>query len=229
MYPIITVDGPSGAGKGTLCASLSNLLNFHVLDSGALYRILGLFAHNANLLAEDPPDEQSLADLAQMLDIFFDFEPDGAQLILVNGENVTDSIRTETVGGYASVVAQFPAVREALFELQKSFAKDPGLVADGRDMGTVIFPDATLKIFLTASAQKRAQRRVKQLQDMNKSANIAPILAEIEARDLRDKQRKSSPLKPADDAMVIDSSDMTAEQVLDKVLAYCIEKGLYQG
>lgn len=218
MAVVITVDGPSGSGKGTLCANLSRELGFHVLDSGALYRIVGLVAHGKGML--DAPDEQALADLVDDIEIVFSFDADNKQQVMVNGEDVTHEIRTETVGGYASVVAQFPAVRAALLEEQREFAKAPGLIADGRDMGTVVFPEADLKIFLTASAQKRAQRRVKQLQEMGKPARMSAILAEIEARDARDTQRASSPLLPADDAISLDSSEMGIDDVIATVLSH---------
>lgn len=218
MTKVITVDGPSGSGKGTLCANLSRKLGFHVLDSGALYRILGLVAAEKGLLTS--PDEQTLADLVDDIDIEFHFDHDNRQKVMVNGKNVTNEIRTETVGGYASVVAQYPAVRAALLEEQRGFAKSPGLIADGRDMGTTVFPNADLKIFLTASAKERAQRRVKQLQEMGKPANMPRILAEIEARDARDTQRSSSPLVPADDAITLDSSTMSIDDVIDKVLSH---------
>lgn len=229
--PIITVDGPSGSGKGTLCARLADTLGFHVLDSGALYRILGLCAYEQGLVGNDiefASDrlEQALATLAGSLDICFEFDSAGKQQVLVNTKNVTTQIRTETVGGYASVVAQFPAVRQALLQLQKDFAKAPGLIADGRDMGTAVFPNAALKIFLTASAEKRAKRRVKQLQDMGKSASMATILVDIQARDARDANRAASPLLAADDAIALDSSALTANEVYACVLAHCEQKGL---
>lgn len=224
MVKIITVDGPSGSGKGTLCARLADELGFHLLDSGALYRILGLVANeqgyvgNHNELAYDNL-ESILSNIAQTIDITFDFDNNGQQLVIANGKDVSKMIRTEEVGGYASVVAQFPKVRSDLLQLQKDFAKAPGLIADGRDMGTVVFPNAYLKVFLTASAEKRAQRRVKQLQDMGKSASMHTILAEIQARDERDANRSASPTKPADDAIVLDSSQMTAAEVYDAVMA----------
>lgn len=222
---IITVDGPSGSGKGTLCARLANKLGYHVLDSGALYRILGLAAQRKGMLS-GALDEAALAALAISLDIRFDFDVAGNKTIIVNGEDVTNHIRTETVGGYASQVASLPKVRSALFELQRSFAKSPGLIADGRDMGTVVFPEADLKLFLTASSTERAKRRVAQLEQMGKTADYASILADIQARDARDTGRAVAPLKPADDAIVLDSSQLNIDQVTEKALVACQQAGL---
>ncbi len=227
FLPIITIDGPSGAGKGTITAKLANHLGYQLLDSGALYRIVGLMASQANLLIE-PLDENQLAHLTQSLDIQFlpSQKATGHVTVLVNGNDVSHDIRTEQVGEYASKVAVFPKVRNALLTLQKNMASDKGLIADGRDMGTVVFPQATVKVFLTASAQARANRRVKQLQQAGKTANYDEILTQIIARDERDSKRNVAPSKPADDAIVIDSSTLTIDEVFQHILQLCQDKSL---
>ncbi|QDK98059.1 (d)CMP kinase [Acinetobacter tandoii] len=221
---IITIDGPSGSGKGTLAAKLAGHYQFHLLDSGALYRLLGLSLHKQNLL--DVLDQQldRCAEIATNLDIKFVTTPNETQ-ILLEGEDVTQTIRTERVGEFASKVAAIPVLRSALFDRQRAFAQTPGLVADGRDMATAIFPEAQAKIYLTASAQSRAERRVKQLQGMGLDVKINDILANIEARDKRDMEREVAPLKPAADALIIDSSELNIDEVFNLMTQY-IDKQL---
>lgn len=216
---VITIDGPSGSGKGTLAGKLARHYGYHFLDSGALYRLLGLAAYQADLLQE-PLNLAALEHLAASLDIQFIVQDNQGAQILLNGQDVTDQIRTEEVGSMASKVAVIPSLREALFKRQRDFAKAPGLVADGRDMGTVVFPDAPAKIYLTASAEARAGRRVKQLQDMGVDAKIDAILADLQTRDKRDMERTVAPLRPAHDALVIDSSVLTIDQVLKTLIDY---------
>ncbi len=229
-YPIITIDGSSGAGKGTLCWRLAEQLGYQLLDSGALYRIIGLKAYQNGLLTVENDNEQleeKLEKLTLSLNISFVANTATNQIeILVNNELIGTDIRNETVGGYASKVACFPKVRTALLQLQRDMAKNNGLIADGRDMGTVIFPNATAKVFLIASAEARADRRVKQLEKSGKIADYQQILLEIKARDERDENRTVAPSKPAEDALVLDSSSMDIETVFNKVKAFCIEKGI---
>ncbi|ONG38946.1 cytidylate kinase [Alkanindiges hydrocarboniclasticus] len=220
---VITIDGPSGSGKGTLAGKLAQHYGYHFLDSGALYRLLGLAAGQASLLQE-PLNLPALEQLAASLDIQFRVQDGQGPQILLNGQDVTDQIRTEEVGSMASKVAVIPSLREALFKRQRDFAKAPGLVADGRDMGTVVFPEAPAKIYLTASAEARATRRVKQLQGMGVDAKIDAILADLQARDKRDMERTVAPLKPAHDALVIDSSDLSIDQVLKTLIDYIDSK-----
>ncbi len=228
VTPIITIDGPSGAGKGTIAYRLAEHFGFELLDSGALYRIVGLMAFQRGLLDETVLDEARLAKLTQSLNL--SFRPNIATKtveILIDGQPLMDDIRTEQVGGYASKVAALPAVRAALFDLQKNIAQGKtGLVADGRDMGTVIFPEARAKIFLTASAKARADRRVRQLQQAGKAADYEAILSDIIARDERDEARAVAPSRPADEALVIDSSKKSIEDVFEEILAFCKEKGI---
>lgn len=220
---VITIDGPSGSGKGTLASKLAQHYGYHFLDSGALYRLLGLAAHQANLL-EESINLAALEQLAASLDIEFRVQEALGTQILLNGQDVTDQIRSEAVGSMASRVAAIPSLREALFKRQRDFARSPGLVADGRDMGTVVFPEAPAKIYLTARAEARAARRVKQLQSMGADAKINTILADLQARDKRDMERSVAPLKPAHDALVIDSSDLSIDQVLSTLIDYIDSK-----
>ncbi len=216
---IITIDGPSGSGKGTLAAKLAAHYQFHLLDSGALYRLLGLSLHHYNLLDELDTKLAECVQIATNLDIQFVSTESGVQVWL-NGEDVSQTIRTERVGEYASKVAAIPELRTALVARQHAFAQAPGLVADGRDMATSIFPEAQAKIYLTASAESRAQRRVKQLQGMGLDVKINDILANIEARDKRDMERTVAPLKPATDAYIIDSSDLNIDEVFKLMTTY---------
>lgn len=220
---IITIDGPSGSGKGTIASKLAQHYGYHLLDSGALYRLLGLAAYEENLLNE-PLDVDALEQIAKKLEISFVSRQDGSIGILLNNIDVTEQIRTEQVGSYASKVAAIPVLRDALFQRQQDFVQSPGLVADGRDMGTVVFPQAHAKIYLTASAEARANRRVKQLQGLGIDAKIDAILADLQARDKRDMEREIAPLKPAQDALVVDSSELTIDQVLTTLTQYINQK-----
>lgn len=218
---IITIDGPSGSGKGTLAAKLAQHYQYHLLDSGAIYRLLGLSLQQQNLI--DSLDQQATLDLsthiATNLDIKFVSQSVGTSIFL-DGVDVTETIRTERVGEFASKVAAIPVLRTALFERQRAFAQAPGLVADGRDMATTVFPEAFAKIYLTASAESRAERRVKQLQAMGLDVKISDILSNIQARDKRDMERTVAPLKPAKDAYVIDSSESNIESVFKLMTDY---------
>lgn len=213
--PIITVDGPSGTGKGTVCSYLADWLQWNFLDSGALYRVVALAAKKRNIANDD---EDALAKLAENLNVEFKVAGAGSLVnVILDGENVTDEIRTEEAGNAASLVAPIVAVRNALFSRQKAFHKAPGLIADGRDMGTVVFPQATLKIFLIASAEERAKRRLKQLMDKGISANLRDLSADIAERDERDSTRKVAPLKPAEDAVIVDTSELGIDAVVAKI------------
>ena len=228
-FPVITIDGPSGAGKGTVCLKLAQALDYRLLDSGALYRIVGLKAFEAKLLTNtelDSKDEENIAELTKKLHIQFLPRETGEVDIVVDGSNVAGEIRNETVGGYASKVAALPKVRAALLALQKNMANDSGLIADGRDMGTVVFPNADAKVYLTASAEARANRRVAQLEQAGQSADYQAILQSIQQRDERDENRSVSPSKPAEDALVLDSSQMSAEDVYSKIKEFCQTKGI---
>ncbi|MGY3868924.1 (d)CMP kinase [Aeromonas crassostreae] len=216
MAPVMTIDGPSGAGKGTLCQLLAAELGWHLLDSGAIYRVLALAAlhHDVEL-----DSEAALVPLAANLDV--QFQVDGEQVrVVLEGEDVSRTIRSQEVSDAASKVAVFPRVREALLRRQRAFRQTPGLIADGRDMGTVVFPEAEIKIFLDASAEERAQRRYKQLQDKGFDVNFERLLTEIQERDDRDRNRAVAPLKPAEDALVVDSTALTIDEVLATVLSY---------
>lgn len=217
--PVIAIDGPSGVGKGTVARALAKTLGWHFLDSGALYRILALAAQKAGVPFQKTNE---VAALAAGLQIRF---TEGGQ-ILVDGADLTQQVRAETTGALASAIAVCPEVRTALLKRQRAFRVEPGLVADGRDMGTVVFPDAPLKVFLDASADERARRRLIQLREAGLEATIAPLLAEIRARDERDRNRSTAPLKPADDAIVMDTTTIAADGVLKKVLDLAVSRGL---
>lgn len=210
MIPVVTIDGPSGSGKGTIAGLLASRLGWRCLDSGALYRILGLAAERQGL---DLDDGDSMAALASRLAVSFDGER-----VLLDGADVGDAIRTEQAGAAASRVAVHPQVRAALLDWQRRSAKAPGLVADGRDMGTVVFPRAPLKVFLDASPEERARRRYKQLKGKGLDANLADLVVDIRSRDTRDRSRGVAPLRPAKDALVLDSSAMSIDEVLERVL-----------
>lgn len=216
--PVIAVDGPGGSGKGTLARAVAEQLGWHLLDSGALYRIIGVVCLQQSVPLDD---ESAVAALATGLDIAFSGEQ-----VMVNGVNLSDEIRTEDAGVVASQVAPFAAVRAAVLALQRSFRRAPGLVADGRDMGTVVFADANLKIFLDASASERAQRRYKQLKNKGLSVSLRGLLAQIQERDARDRGRAVAPLKPADDALIVDSTAMSIDAVLELVMTEAGKRGL---
>lgn len=212
---VIAIDGPSGSGKGTLSQLVARALGFHLLDSGALYRLVALSAAKQNVNFQD---EQAVADVASTLDVKFDVGSNATQILLA-GEDVTDAIRHENVSMNASLIAAYPSVRSSLLQRQKDFAQAPGLVADGRDMGTTVFPQAPVKIFLTASAEARAERRFKQLAQKGVAVDMAELIADIKARDDRDINRATSPLKPAHDALIVDSTTLSIERVLEIILA----------
>jgi cytidylate kinase len=214
--PTIAIDGPSGSGKGTIARHVATRLGFHLLDSGALYRLVALAATRAGVR---PDDIAGHVAVAGGLDVVFGVDSGGEEVVSLQGDDVTREIRTETAGAAASRVAAMAPVRTALLHRQRAFARPPGLVADGRDMGTVVFPSAPLKIFLTASAEERARRRHKQLMEKGVTVNLADLSQEIEERDRRDSNRPVAPLRPAEDAVVLDSTGLRIEEVVDKVLA----------
>ncbi len=215
--PVLTIDGPSGSGKGTISRLVADHLGWHLLDSGALYRAIGYAAGEAGL---DLSDAEAVTRCAETTKIHFRDPKDGGETrVIVNSHDATDELRTETAGAAASAIAVFPGVRTALFEKQRGFRKAPGLVADGRDMGTVIFPDARFKVFLTASAAERAKRRYKQLKNKGLNVTLAALLREIQARDERDAARTVAPLRPAEDALTIDTTGIAVAGVVDAVLA----------
>ena len=215
MIPVIAVDGPSGSGKGTVCRLAARALGWHLLDSGALYRLVALAGDRAGL---DASDQAGHAALAGSLDIRFEVDEAGAERVLLDGEDITRDLRSEKAGNAASRVAAWPDVRKALFQRQRRFMQPPGLVADGRDMGSVVFRDAGLKIFLTASAEERARRRYKQLKEKGLGVNLAALSAEISERDRRDATREVAPLVACEDAVVIDSTALDIDAVVERVL-----------
>lgn len=215
--PVLTIDGPSGAGKGTIARAVADRLGWHMLDSGAIYRAVGHIADAKDL---DVSDAQAVAHCAAETRIEFRDPGDGGDTrVIIDGMDATDAIRTETAGAAASAIAALPEVRKALVDKQLAFRKPPGLVADGRDMGTVIFPDAPFKVFLTASAAERAERRYKQLKSKGLDVTLRSLLHEIELRDARDASRTVAPLRPAADAVVIDTTGRPIPRVVDRVLA----------
>ena len=213
--PVIAIDGPSGSGKGTIARRVAEALGFHLLDSGALYRLTALSAVRNGVSLDDAG---KLAELARTLDVHFDTGADGGELIWLEGDEVSVELRTEEAGAGASTVAAIPEVRQALLERQRAFQKPPGLVADGRDMGTQVFPSASLKIFLTASAEERARRRHKQLKEKGLDVSLAALSRDIEERDRRDSERSVAPLRPAEDARILDSSAQSIEAVTKTVM-----------
>lgn len=217
MAPVITIDGPSGTGKGTIAGLVAERLGWHCLDSGALYRVLGLAAQRKGI---DLDAAAPLAELAASLPV--EFEQNGR--VWLDGEDVSEAIRREEAGTAASRVAVHGAVRDVLLDWQRRAARRPGLVADGRDMGTVVFPDALLKVFLDASPETRAMRRYKQLKEKGLDASLTNLVGEIRARDIRDRSRSVAPLRPADGALVLDTSSLSIAQVLDRVMdaVHCV-------
>jgi cytidylate kinase len=214
--PVITIDGPGGSGKGTVSALVAKALGWIMLDSGALYRVVAYAALQKSVALDDT---QSLQQIARNLDIAFEVsEADSETQVYIGSENVTRSIRTERAGNAASQVAAVPQVREALLQRQRDFQQLPGLVADGRDMGTVVFPKARLKIFLTATAEERAKRRYKQLMEKGVNVTLRDLFDEITERDRRDSERSTAPLKAADDAVLLDTTDLNIQQVVDEIL-----------
>ena len=219
--PVITIDGPSGAGKGTVARIVAEQLGWHLLDSGAIYRVLAVAAQHHNISVDD---EDSLLPVAAHLDVQFQTCTEGEGKVILEGEDVSTAIRTEEVGALASKVAAFPRVREALLRRQRAFKVAPGLVADGRDMGTVVFTRAPVKVFLTASAEERAQRRFNQLNDKGFDVKIGRLLDDIRQRDERDQNRKVAPLVPAEGALIIDSTKLSIDEVVSKILSFSNDK-----
>lgn len=221
QIPVITIDGPSGAGKGSVARVLAEQLGWHLLDSGAIYRVLAVAIQYHNLSIEE---EEPLIPIAAHLDVQFEISSEREGKIILEGEDVTNSIRTEEIGDLASKVAAFPRVREALLRRQRAFKVSPGLVADGRDMGTVVFTDAAVKIFLTASAEERAERRFNQLKVKGIDVKIGRLLNDIRQRDERDENRKVAPLVPAEGALIIDSTNLSIQEVVNEILSFANEK-----
>ena len=213
--PVIAIDGPVGSGKGTIARRVAQALGYHLLDSGALYRLTALSAAKQGV---DLDDIDAVARVARKLNVRFDSNKDGYERIWLDDEEITLEVRRETTGEMASVVAVIPAVRKALLERQRAFRQAPGLVADGRDMGSLVFPSASVKIFLTASAEERAMRRHKQLKDKGIDVSLAALSRDIEDRDRRDSERSVAPLRPAEDARILDSSGQSIEAVTQTVL-----------
>ncbi len=220
LIPVIAIDGPSGSGKGTIARRVAEALNYHLLDSGALYRLTAISAGKRGVSLEN---SEAVAAIASDLDVRFDSNEDGSERIRLDGEDVTLSVRKESTGAGASIVAAIPAVRESLLARQRAFQQAPGLVADGRDMGSHVFPSASVKIFLTASAEERARRRHKQLKDKGTDVSLAALSRDIEDRDRRDTERSVAPLKPAKDARILDSSGLSIEAVTNTVLEWVAE------
>ena len=220
--PVVTIDGPGGSGKGTIAAALASRMGWHRLDSGALYRSVGVAA-GQHAVALD--DAAGLAELALRLDLSFHAGPSG-ETVLIEGQDVTAAIRSEQAGSAASVLSALPQVRQALLERQRAFARAPGLVADGRDMGTVVFPDAMLKVFLTATPEQRALRRHKQLKEKGIDVSLRDLSQGIAERDRRDSSRAAAPLKPADDARVLDSTELSPADVLQRILEWLRAEGI---
>ena len=218
--PVIAIDGPSGSGKGTIARRVADALGYHLLDSGALYRLTAIEAENRGISLNNA---EAVAEVARGLDILFDSNEDGSERIWLSGVDVTGDVRRESTGAGASTVAAIPLVREALLKRQRAFQRAPGLVADGRDMGTHVFTSAVLKIFLTASAEERAKRRYKQLKDKGMGVSLAALSRDIEDRDRRDSERSVAPLKPAPDARILDSSGLSIEAVTKTVLEWVAE------
>lgn len=222
--PVITIDGPGGVGKGTLCHLLAQQLGWNILDSGSLYRLTALAALRRNIPLDD---EARLSRIGENLDVSFVTDSDKGMRIFLEGEDVTDAIRSESCGDAASQIASLPGIRQALLQRQRDFCQAPGLVADGRDMGTVVFPDAEVKIFLTASVEERAVRRYGQLREKGIDVSLAALKKEIAARDERDSKRQFAPLKPAEDAAILDTTGLSIEKVKESALAI-IRKRLFQ-
>ena len=220
QVPVIAIDGPSGSGKGTIARNVASRLGWHLLDSGALYRLVALAATRDGLPLDDA---EKLAEVARNLEVHFDSDNSGGEQIWLGGSIVTDEVRTEECGKGASTVAPLQPVRTALLTLQRGFRRMPGLVADGRDMGTHVFPDAGLKVYLTASAGERAKRRHKQLKGKGIDVSLAALSRDIEDRDRRDSERSVAPLRPAEDARILDSSGQTIEAVTRTVLDWASE------
>jgi cytidylate kinase len=217
QFPVITIDGPSGAGKGTVARVVADQLGWHLLDSGAIYRVLAVAIQHHQLALDE---EEPLIPVAAHLDVQFEINSEGEGKVILEGENVTDIIRTEEIGELASKVAAFPRVREALLRRQRAFSVKPGLVADGRDMGPVVFTKAPVKIFLTASAEERAQRRFNQLKEKGIDVNIGRLLNDIRQRDERDQNREVAPLISAEGALTIDSTGISITEVVKEILAF---------
>jgi len=223
MIPVIAIDGPSGSGKGTIAASIAKKLGFHLLDSGALYRLVGLAAIKRGISLDD---ELCLVPLAEQLNVAFRPSMQSSRTldVILEGKDVTDELRLESTGEYASRVASKVGVRAALMKRQHAMREAPGLVADGRDMGSVVFPDAPVKVFLTASAEERAKRRYNQLIHKGESVNLRALLEEIRARDERDTKRPVAPLKATEDALVLDSTSLTIAEVEQAILDYAVKR-----